>query len=154
MSSNKQSTFHHFDTDAVPESDRTITVAHIDDPYDVYGGRGPHGRCLGATNPGKRGWLGNPHRLAYHSRQEAIEKFETAFLAELRENWHFCNAVIGPPGQVVACHCRHIDDDEPACHLDVIREALLDGTVFSIALDHDIAIPEWQQDVAEGADGQ
>ena len=146
MAANDNKRLYDYHPDAQPEDDQTITVAHVDDPYDVYGGRARR-ECghMGGTQPPRRGWLGNPYRVAEYGREDAIDEFEDAFARELRDERAFCNAVLGLCGQVVACHCRHLTDDEPACHLDVVREWLLDGRVFRIAHDiHGIPLSGWQ----------
>lgn len=144
-----QNTLYDYDPDAAPENERTITIAHVDDPYDYYGGRGTYGRCLGETNPPHNGWLGNPFRVADYGREECIEKFDDYFLEAVRSNKALCGGLVGLPGTVVACHCRHIKEDEPRCHLDVIREKLLSGEIFTIAdRVHDITLPEWQHEAA------
>lgn len=146
---------YDFDPDAQPEDEATLTVAHVDEPHDLYGGRQRRGSStdhLGEVNPTKKGWLGNPHLVSEHGRETAIDLFERSFMLELRGSWAFANALIGLPGQVVACHCRHTHESEPACHLDVVREKLLDGTVFGIAHHcHDISMPEWMRKKAKPA---
>jgi hypothetical protein len=142
-------TLYDFDPEAAPKHERTITICHVDEDYDVYGGRAKRGACLGETNPPHRGWLGNPFRLSNYGREGCIEKFEPNFIAQLRSSRALCNAVVGLPGRRVACHCRETRETSPACHLDVVQEALLDGRVARIALDiHDIAIPEWMAESA------
>ena len=143
----QHNTLFDYDPDAQPRDERTIKVCHVDEPYDFYGGRASYGRCLGEADPTSSGWLGNPFKLADHSREEAIEKFEEAFINELSESRAFCNAVLGLEGNRVACHCRHSKETEPACHLDVVREALLDGRVYLIAQKrHQIALTDAQLD--------
>lgn len=145
-----QADIYAFDPDAQPDDQKTITVCHVDDAHDVYGGRHTHGSCMGETIPPHKGWLGNPFRVTDYGRLECIEKFEQAFLQHLKNSKPFCNAVCSLPGQRVACHCRHRDEDATegdACHLDVVRTALLDGRVFRIAhTTHDIALTTTERD--------
>jgi len=142
-----EKTLFDFDPDAQPTSEKTITICHVDEDHDVYGGRHSYGRCMGETAPGQNGWLGNPYTVADHGREECIAMFKTRFNSELRQNHEFCLAVTALTGQRVACHCRHSDEDEPACHLDVVREALLDGRVYRIAHDlHDITLTDAERD--------
>lgn len=145
-----QSDLYDYDRAAQPTNEQTITVCHIDESFDFYGGRARGGKHIGNTQPLSKGWLGNPYRLSDgHSRDEAIEKFEEQFIEELRDRNALVNAVIGLPGNRVACHCRRSEEDKPRCHLDVIREKLLDGTVYCIAQEiHDIPICEWKQEAA------
>lgn len=148
------STLYDFDPESAPDEERTITVCHVSGSYDVYGGRAKGGKCMGETNPPHKGWLGNPFRVAEYGRMECIEMFEQAFVVNLRQSRDFCNAVIGLPATRVACHCRHRDEDEPPCHLDVVRAKLLDGTVFTIAnIVHDISMPDWMHESARDPEG-
>lgn len=138
-----------FDVDAVPTEDRTITVCHVSEAYDTYGGRSNYGGWLGNEQPSKKGWLGNPFPLSDYTRTEAIEKYEHRFLETLATSKPVANAVVGLPGCAVACHCRRSDEDEPACHLDVVREWLLEGYAFYVAAEeHDISMPEWMHELA------
>lgn len=143
-----QSKFTQFDKET-PTDRRTITVAHVSEDYDLYGGRATHGRCLGEAEPPQSGWLGNPHTLSNHSREEAIDLYRDDFIRQLAQSWRFVNACVALPGTTVACHCRRSDEDEPGCHLDVVRELLLDGTVFGFAKHaHDISMAEWKKSEA------
>lgn len=143
-------TLSDFGEESAPTTERTLTVCHVDEPHDFYGGRARNGTvAMGDTMPPHRGYLGNPHRVSDHGREECIQMFEASFLDHLRDSRAFALAVSALDGNRVACYCRHSDEDEPACHLDVIREALLDGRVFRIALDvHDITLAGWKQEAA------
>lgn len=143
----EQNSLYDYDPDAAPDEEYTITVGHVDEPHDHYGGRGSHGRCFGETDPTSHGWLGNPYTLAERTREEAIHLFDAHFYETIRDDRDICNAVMALTGDVVACHCRRTTEDEPACHLDVIKAALLDGEVFTIADEvHDIPLPEWMEE--------
>jgi len=133
MAKTEDSDLFAYDTEAQPTDQRTLTVCHVNESYDIYGGRHNHGRQMGEVNPPTKGWLGNPYRVSDYGREKCIELFEEAFIDQLRDNRVFCNAVAALPGTRVACHCRHQNETEPACHLDVVREALLDGRVFRVA---------------------
>lgn len=104
----------------------TITVCHVREPYDIYGGRGRQAAHLLNTPVGQRGWLGNPYRLDDHDRDTAVAKYARAFLGRLRTT-EFSDAVEDLRGQRVACWCRRSDEAEPRCHLDVVRAFLADG---------------------------
>jgi hypothetical protein len=146
----KQHDLTKYDRNAAPTDQRTIIVSHVSEDTDLYGGRANRGRCMGETDPPRSGWLGNPHRVADHGREEAIEKFREDFVEQLRTDWGFANACVSLPGQSVACHCRQSNEDEPDCHLDVVRSLLLDGTVFAAAYyDHDISMADWKEQLAK-----
>lgn len=133
-----------FDPDAEPTSEKTITIAHVNEPHDVYGGRATGGKSMEDRQPPHKGWLGNPFLVAEDGRETCIRKFRDAFLVKLRDDRQFCNAVLSLQGQVVACHCREQGEDEPACHLDVVRRFLLDGLVHRIAHDtHGIPLTDY-----------
>jgi hypothetical protein len=151
-----QHSLYDYDADAQPDAEKTITIAHVDEPHDVYGGRHSHGAHMGETLPPEKGWLGNPYRLSDFSREQAINRFEMAFHDELRKSSRFCNAVLSLTGKVVACHCRRSGDDEPACHLDVVRNYLLEGYVHWIAHhEHDIALTEAEhKQMADDPEGE
>lgn len=140
-------TLADYDADAVPDAAQTITIAHVDEPHDVYGGRGPHGREFGNCLPTTKGWLGNPYTLEDRTREEAIDAFDDYFESVLRDYKHgkrLTTALVALCGKVVACHCREKHETQPACHLDVVRERLLDGTVFQIASEYQIPLEDWQ----------
>ena len=93
------------------------------DETDAYAGRGPGGRTMNNTEIGTRGWLGNPYRLADgYSRAESINLFRDDFEARLRADDEFRAAVRDLSGAVLGCWCQSLDDDEPACHAEVIAE--------------------------------
>lgn len=144
----ENSKLRDFDPDAAPDSDKTLTVAHVDEAYDIYGGRATGSKSMADVQPPYKGWLGNPHRLAEcdGGREEAIEKFEQDFIEKLRDDRLFCASVATLSGKVVACHCRSQTEDEPACHLDVVREHLLSGVVYRIAHDaHDLPLTDFEK---------
>lgn len=108
-------------------------VGHcMNDETDVYAGRGPDARDMTETPVGKRGWLGNPFALddldgddtqdGETVRDASIRKFRAAFKDELQTNEEFRNAVRDLAGDVLGCWCQRLDDDEPACHAEVIAE--------------------------------
>jgi len=93
------------------------------DPTDEYIGRGPGGRDMTETAVGERGWLGNPFALDDgYSRAESIDRFREAFEAKLAVRRDFRDAVRDLSGQRLGCWCQRLDDDEPACHGEVIAE--------------------------------
>jgi len=93
------------------------------DDTDVYIGRGPGGRHMSETEVGERGWLGNPFALDDgYARAESIERFRDVFEQALDERPEFRAAVRDLSGQRLGCWCQRLDDDEPACHGEVIAE--------------------------------
>jgi len=95
------------------------------DETDVYVGRGTGGRSMIDTEIGTRGWLGNPHRLDDgYTRAESIALFRDDFEARLRGDDEFRAAVRSLAEKTLGCWCQRLDEDEPACHGEIIaREA-------------------------------
>lgn len=108
----------------MPRSDETCVGHCKADPTDVYIGRGPDGRDV--TSPymgGRRGWLGNPFALDDgYARAESIRLFRRVFEYKLDSDSEFRAAVREVSGQRLGCWCQRLDDDEPACHGEVIAE--------------------------------
>lgn len=94
----------------------------MQDDCDVYVGRGRNGKRFGSAGIGERGWLGNPYRADEYGREESIEKFRRVFERRLKSDEEFREAVADLSGQVLGCWCQRLDDDEPACHAEVIAE--------------------------------
>ncbi|MFC7077849.1 DUF4326 domain-containing protein [Haloarcula halophila] len=92
------------------------------DETDVYTGRGPGGRSMLDTSPGMRGWLGNPYTVEDHGRDGSIEHFRDAFEAKIDGDERFRRAVRDLAGKTLGCWCQRLDEDEPACHAEVIAE--------------------------------
>lgn len=103
-------------------SDRTRVGHCKQDETDVYAGRGPDGRNLIDTRVGERGWLGNPHTLEDHTREKSIERFRIDFEEKLARDPTFAAAVADLSGKTLGCWCQRLDEDEPACHAEVIAE--------------------------------
>jgi hypothetical protein len=105
------------------ELDRT-RVGHCKaDATDVYVGRSRGGWSMKDREIGARGWLGNPHAMEDgYSRTEAISLFRDDFEARLRGDEEFRDAVRGLAGETLGCWCQRLDEDEPACHAEVIAE--------------------------------
>lgn len=90
---------------------------------DVYAGRGPGGRAMDETEIGERGWLGNPYPLdEVESRAASIEAFRADFVARLKVDSEFREAVRELAGKTLGCWCQSLEDDHPACHAEVIAE--------------------------------
>lgn len=128
--------------DAGGDSDSTSTrVGHwMDDDCDVYGGRSTTSsgrvRHVLNTEPGTRGWLGNPfvqedlaeekHRrqedvTIVASREEAVTRFVTTFLDAVDSRPSLRRALYEDVrGAVVGGWCQHLDEDSPQCHLEVV----------------------------------
>lgn len=116
-------------TDDWTDRDRERTrVGHVnEDSPDVYIGRGNDGTdIITASEPGEHGWLGNPFRLEAHggdyTREESIEEYRRVFQKKLDDDDEFREAVEALRGDVLGGWCRSLEDDEPACHGDVIKE--------------------------------
>lgn len=93
------------------------------DSTDVYAGRGPGGRSIEDTPVGERGWLGNPYTLEdADSRAASIEAFKATFIARLKSDEEFRDAVRDLSGKTLGCWCQQLDDDGPACHAEVVAE--------------------------------
>jgi len=93
------------------------------DKTDEYAGRGKGNRHMNNTRIGVRGWLGNPHRLDDgYTREESISLFQDDFKARLRDDKEFREAVAELSGKVLGCWCQSLNEDEPACHAEVIAE--------------------------------
>jgi len=92
------------------------------DETDVYAGRGPNGRDMLDCRPGMRGWLGNPFTLDDHDREDSISKFEKVFRDKLERDDEFREAVRHLSGKTLGCWCQTVEDDNPACHAEVIAE--------------------------------
>ena len=104
-------------------SERT-RVGHCKrDETDVYAGRGPDGANLLNTRVGERGWLGNPHTVEEEGREACIEKFRIDLNDMLARDAVFAEAVANLSGKTLGCWCQSLDEDEPACHAEVIAEA-------------------------------
>jgi len=75
------------------------------------------------TEIGARGWLGNPHRLDDgYTRPESIDLFRDDFEARVRGDDEFREAIRDLAGKTLGCWCQSLEDDEPACHAEVIAE--------------------------------
>jgi hypothetical protein len=110
--------------DAITLDGGAIRIVHVQDGYDVYGGRCKDNGSVVNTPVGTRGWLGNPFPLAVWTRQQAIDLYRKVFFDRLRLHEEFKAAVEELAGERIACYCRHEDEDEPECHLDVIDSYL------------------------------
>ena len=93
------------------------------DEMDEYVGRGPGGRdMLSAEEPGQHGWLGNPFTVKTYGREGSIKRFRTVFVDKLERDEEFREAVSDLSGKVLGCWCQRLEDDEPACHAEVISK--------------------------------
>lgn len=90
------------------------------DDVDVYIGRGPGGRDMHTTPIGERGWLGNPYAVDEYGREESIDRFRSDFEDRLETDSEFRQAVRELAGKCLGCWCQNIEDDEPACHGEII----------------------------------
>lgn len=94
-----------------------------EDDVDVYAGRGSDQEYLLDVEPGDRGWLGNPFRLEDgYSRGETVRQYRNVFEWRLDADREFREAVRDLQGKTLGCWCQRVDEDEPACHAEVVAE--------------------------------
>jgi len=102
---------------------RTTRIGHCkQDGYDVYIGRNSNQGSMNEVPVGQRGWLGNPYPEGQYGRERCIELFRADFEDRIAEDDEFRTAVADLHGQTLGCWCRSVEEDEPACHGDVIAE--------------------------------
>jgi hypothetical protein len=98
---------------------QTKVVNLYKQPYDVYIGRGGHG---------KDGYFENPYRLGHacgrcgkaHTRSgEFLDCYKAYFLERVEKDLEFRRRVLGLRGKRLGCSCK-----PAACHGDVIVEWL------------------------------
>lgn len=105
-----------------PGTEHTQVGHWMRDDCDVYAGRGRNGARFGSVEIGERGWLGNPYRADEYGREECIEKFRTVFERCLSDDEESREAIRDLAGKRLGCWCQRLDEDEPACHAEVIAE--------------------------------
>ncbi|THE65834.1 DUF4326 domain-containing protein [Salinadaptatus halalkaliphilus] len=95
------------------------------DDCSVYIGRGYDGEAMGDVEIGERGWLGNPYPLDDgYSREESIRLFALDLLERIDEDPQFRKALFDIQGETLGCWCHGLDEEEPACHGDVLARAI------------------------------
>ncbi|WP_276253606.1 DUF4326 domain-containing protein [Halomontanus rarus] len=112
--------------------ERTRVGMWMEDDCDVYAGRAKSGESnLLNTEPGDRGWLGNPYSVERFGREQAIAMYTHAVLHRCEQDVEFRNALgdLQGTGTVLGCWCRRLEDDEPACHCDVLVRVIDDVLV-------------------------
>lgn len=92
------------------------------DNTNQYIGRGRNQCSMADTEPGSRGWLGNPYTVEEYGRERCLELFEKHFARKLLIDKSFCRAILTMLGNRLGCWCRRFDEDSPACHGDIIVE--------------------------------
>jgi len=100
----------------------SIVIVNIKEPHDVYGGRPRRGKHFSPIDckVGEEGWLGNPFPMqGEHDRIACIEKHKRYFLARMKDDPVFREAVRALRGKRVACFCQ-----PKSCHLDNIKAYL------------------------------
>lgn len=93
------------------------------DETDLYIGRhGENGENdITNTAAGEAGWLGNPFRVGDFDREESIARYCSILLERVESDQEFARALAEDvAGGTVGCWCRTLDEDEPACHGDVV----------------------------------
>ncbi|GAB3676905.1 DUF4326 domain-containing protein [Halopiger thermotolerans] len=114
--------------------DRTRVGLWMEDDCDVYAGRADGGeKHLLNTEPGDRGWLGNPYPVDEFGREQAIAMYTHAVLLRCEQDVEFRDALgeLQGEGTVLGCWCRRLDDDDPACHCDVLVRVIDDVLVHT-----------------------
>lgn len=100
---------------------RTQVVNVRQESADVYIGRGTQGRI--PSNPGERGYFGNPFVLRDSSdkaeRVRVLEEYRAWFLDRVAQDSVFREAVLKLKGKRIGCFCKPRE-----CHGDVIAEWL------------------------------
>jgi len=119
------------------------------DDIDVYAGRGDGGRNVLDTEPGERGWLGNPFVTEDNAKQThrerpsvtivsdrftAVVRFREVFEERLDDE-EFQAAVSELAGQTLGCWCQRLECDRPRCHAQVIAEHADRLTTTEVAAD-------------------
>lgn len=107
---------------SVSERTRVGHVIEDGDEIDVYAARGSGRKAMGEVPIGKRGWLGNPYGVATHGREGCIERFREDFEQRLILSDGFREAVADLSGKTLGCFCQTLDEDEPACHAEIIAD--------------------------------
>lgn len=104
------------------ERERTRVGHTLTDETDVYVGRGPDAKAMGDVPIGEKGWLGNPYTVKEYGREESIERFRVDFTQRIATDGEFRDAVEDLAGKTLGCWCQTLEDDDPACHAEVIAE--------------------------------
>lgn len=98
------------------------------DQCDVYIGRGRRDdelTHLNNTSIEERGWLGNPYRLEDgYSRDESINQYAEDLQQRIDTDPAFRDALAELQGATLGCWCQHVDEDQPACHGEVLVEQI------------------------------
>jgi len=111
--------------------DGTMLVSLRDVPEDARGeviniGRAEGGDAhMANTDPGTRGWIGNPFRVdesERYGRLNAVIRFRNAFRERVRSDDRFHERVGNLSGNVLACWCV-----PRLCHGDIILAYLSDS---------------------------
>ena len=112
-----------------PATREGFTIVGLGEKYDVRGMRGPKGQTMATADPSSygqanSGWLGNPFVAndagGKGTREVAVEKFRTAFLAKVEADPAFRNAVLALRGKKIG----YYKPGESAIHLHVVQEWL------------------------------
>lgn len=154
------------DEDAAADASNETQVGHAKHDGEVYIGCGNDlTNIITADYPGENGWLGNPFVTedngGDYTHEEAVEKYRYVFYQKLQNDSMFRDAVEQLRGKTLGCWCRRVDEDEPACHGDVIAEwleqdvdrATATTTEMERSDNHDTVAAANRDDAAEGEDG-
>lgn len=98
----------------------TKVVNFYHEPCNVKITRTPKGEIPEPPNPG---CFGNPFSLKKFSREECISLFEGYFLARIKNDLAFKQAVLNLKNKKLGCVCKQ-KNQEVACHGDIIKKWL------------------------------
>lgn len=92
---------------------------------NVYIGRGSNGEVhILNSEVGEYGWLGNPYPLSEYDREKSIALFARDFLNRIESDKEFRRAVAELDGANLGCFCQALEEDQPACHGEVIAQVV------------------------------
>ena len=120
----------------------TAELVNVSEDFEEYIGRAENGqKHILNTEPGRQGWLGNPHTVTEesdsiwlkcptcdrkHSRQEAVRLYEAVLRTRLKYDEDFKEQFKQLQGKNLGRHCS----PDELCHGEIILE-LLDEVISS-----------------------
>jgi len=116
--------------DCMQQKHESVRIGHCkQDDTDVYIGRGRGSDGMLEISPEDKGWIGNPFSVSEHGRERCLELFEQAFARKILMQKSFWCYVSRLSGKTLGCWCRTLDENQPACHGDVIARWLDEHTL-------------------------